>query len=150
MKKGRTEGKSPRRVEMERAQVLKTEGIRRERQQLREAVKLIVPQSKEICLGIMASSYISGIKCLNSYTRELSLPKGLLYAYDLNGQEISLDSLDLQRQSIYMKYNSSDNGNVYVKPYKDDAFIGVIFQPRLQNQDDVFYQYGDLPLQLFE
>ena len=49
--------------------------------------------------------------------------------------------------SVYIKYNSSDVGNAYVKPY-NGAYFGVLFQPEMKSQDE-FLQYGDLPLGTF-
>lgn len=48
---------------------------------------------------------------------------------------------------VYLKYNSTLGGDCYMKPYRGE-FVGVIFQPRLRNED-TFYQFGDLPLGTF-
>ena len=56
MKVGRKEGKSPMRVELERAQILKAAGIKEERERLRQAVRSICIESTEISLGIMSAT----------------------------------------------------------------------------------------------
>lgn len=58
-----------------------------------------------------------------------------------------------QNSPVYIKYNSSDIGNAYMKPHNGN-FSGVIFQPKFDSNDsglDIqdFMQFGDLPTGLF-
>lgn len=146
MKKGRAESKNPFTVELERAQILKADGIKQERKNLRNAVSSISSISQEICLGIMATSGEKGISALKSWVSELELARGQLFAVHEDTNE-SIDPATLSDVPVYIKYNSSDAGNAYMKKYKAGGFVGVIFQPKLN--DDIFRQYGDLPLQIF-
>ena len=55
---------------------------------------------------------------------------------------------------VYIKYNSSDGGNAYMKPFPSN-FTGVIFQPKMNISsssltETEFYQFGDLPCSLFQ
>jgi hypothetical protein len=145
MKIGRKEGKSPKRVEIERAQILKSEGIKQEREKLRRAVSIVSKVSKAISLGIMSETGTLALDILKLWINHLELPHGKLHGTDESGAEISVDSM--MSIPVYLKYNSSDPYNAYMKPYKSDGFVGVIFQPVLD--DLLFRQYGDLPLKLF-
>lgn len=145
MKIGRSQGKSPMRVELERAQVLKADGIKKEREELRAAVSNIRKHSIELSLGIMSESGKVAIETLKAWVNALDLSHGQLHGVDDTGNEISTDIfID---QPVYIKYNSSDADKAYIKKYKSDGFVGVIIQPVLI--DRVFRQYGDLPLKLF-
>ena len=145
MKVGRKEGKSPMRVELERAQILKADGIREERERLRRAVRSICIVSNEISLGIMSATGKLAIDTLKSWVTSLDLNRGQLHAVDESGRDIDINTLD--NIPVYLKYNSSDPSAAYMKPYRSDGFVGVIFQPVLDDRE--FRQYGDLPLKLF-
>jgi hypothetical protein len=82
---------------------------------------------------------------LRAWITNLAVPRGVLRAVDENNNEVNLNDWD--EVSVYVKYNSSDNGDAYMKPYKGEYF-GVLFQPLLT--DGEFRQYGDLPLSTFE
>lgn len=145
MKQGRAEGKSPKRVELDRAQVLKTEGIRAERELLRSAVQSVRSVSSEISLGIMCETGSLAIQTLKAWVQGLNLSHGELHCVSDAGA--SIPAISLQESPVYIKYNSSDPHNAYMKPYKSEGFIGVIFQPVLA--DGEFRQFGDLPLKLY-
>lgn len=145
MKKGRDEGKTPQRIELERAQALKGEGILKERTAIKQAVQNVMPVADEICLGIMALSGERAISVLKAWVSGLHLPRGILHAVDENNDSIEISTLN--DIPVYLKYNSSDAGSAYMKAYKTSGFVGVIFQPKLS--DCNFRQYGDLPLQIF-
>jgi hypothetical protein len=145
MRNGRKEGKTPYQVELEHAQTLQADGIQEQREQLRSAVSVVVFESSETCLGIMAKSGEKAIEVLRSWIGGLELPRGLLTAVDETG--VAMDVNDLMNTPVYIKYNSTMGGDAYMKPYKDDGFAGVIFQPKMD--DDEFRQYGNLPLKLF-
>ena len=146
MKQARADGKAMALVELERAQQLKADGLKSERDGLRQATTSTASQATEIVLGIMSDSGTRGIRVLKSWVTGLSLPRGVLRAIDeKTGDEASID--DWKDRPVYIKYNSTDNGNAYMKTY-DGGNVGVIFQPKLK-QDDTFYQFGDFPLTLF-
>lgn len=69
----------------------------------------------------------------------------MLHGSDDSGQSIDINSL--MEIPVYLKYNSTDPNGAYMKKYRSDGFVGVIFQPDMG--DGVFRQYGDLPLRLF-
>ena len=145
MKLGRSQGKSPSKVELDRAQVLKADGIKKEREELRNAVSNIRKHSLELSLGIMSESGKVAIDTLKSWVNALDLAHGQLHGVDDTGNEVSTDLfLD---SPVYIKYNSSDANKAYMKKYKTDGFVGVILQPVLS--DRIFRQFGDLPLKLF-
>ena len=153
MKVGRLQGKTPKKIEFERAQSLKPIGIKEERAKMKESVEVVTSHAREIVLGILADSGSQGLETLRCWIRELSLPKGLLYAYDDNGSEIEVNKLD--EAPVYLKYNSTNNGDAYMKKNPSNDFTGVIFQPLLpsnvteENNNSPFYQFGNLPLSLF-
>jgi len=146
MRRGRNEGKTPRTIEFERAQTLKSDGIKQEWQQLRESTQLIRSNATEIVLGIMVESGTKGIEVLKNWVSGLNITRGILRAVNENNEVIELEQL--QSVPIYIKYNSSDNGNAYMKQY-DGVFSGVIFQPKLSGYSD-FYQFGNLPIGIFK
>jgi len=141
IKSGRLRGLTPEGVALERAQSLKVEGMAAERQALQNATRLLSSKSTEVTLGIMAESGVRGLGALRAWVSGLSLPKGVLRAVDENGLEVPLDKWN--DQAVYIKYNSSDRGDAYMKPY-NGGYVGCIFQPKLA--DGEFRQYGDLPL----
>ena len=76
----------------------------------------------------------------------------MMHAYNKDGIEISVHELD--ESAVYVKYNSTNSGDAYMKVNPTNDFIGVIFQPQLSSNvteggNDVFYQFGNLPLSLF-
>lgn len=144
MKSGRKEGLSPQAVEFQRIQLLGSDAIKKERETLRVAALRVSVSAEEVVLGIMTESVTNGINTLKKYVTGLNLKRGVLRAVDGNNDEIPIDSL--HDAPVYLKYNSSDNGDVYMKAY-DGGFVGVILQPRLEGED--FRQWGDLPLMLF-
>jgi len=141
MKKGRAEGKSPVAVEFERAQTLKGEGLQRERELLREATKIVVSAAVETTLGIKAESGLQGLAILRNWVGGLSLRRGVLRSVDENNLEVEVGRWD--EVPVYIKYNSSEGGDAYMKPY-EGGYQGIIFQPLLA--DGAFRQYGDLPV----
>lgn len=146
LKQARADGKAMSLVELERAQQLKADGLKAERDGLRRATICTTRQATEVVLGIMSDSGARGIRVLKSWVTGLILPRGVLRAMDeKTGDEVSIETWN--DRPVYIKYNSSDSGNAYMKTY-DGGNIGVIFQPKL-NQDDSFYQFGDFPLTLF-
>lgn len=82
---------------------------------------------------------------LKAWVAGLNMTGGILHATDDSGQY--LDPNTLMNEPVYLKYNSSDPYSAYLKKYRNDGFVGVIFQPVMG--DGVFRQYGDLPLKLF-
>lgn len=147
MKEGRKEGLSPQTVEFRRIQAVGGDTIKTEREELRHASLQIVASAEEVVLGIMADSVSSGINVLKKYVTGLALPRGVIRAVGTNGDEVPIESL--KDSPVYLKYNSSDSGDAYMKAY-DGGYIGVILQPRLKEDDeDAFRQWGDLPLPLF-
>lgn len=144
MKSGRKEGLSPQAVEFRRIQQLGSHAIKKERETLRDAALQVSVSAEEVVLGIMTESVANGINTLKKYVTGLNLQRGVLRAVDDTNDEVPIDSL--QDAPVYLKYNSSDNGDVYMKPY-DGNFVGVILQPRLHGEE--FRQWGDLPLMLF-
>ena len=163
MKTGRTEGNSPKLVEFARAQQLKADGIKSEWTMLRESLLVVRNFSSQIVLGIMAESGNKGVDTLKCWVSELSLPRGMLHAVDENNQRLQLEAAAdmlsaFQSVPVYIKYNSSEGaqadnitsagGDAYIKPF-EGAFTGVIFQPKILN-DDNFYQFGNIPSAIFK
>lgn len=136
-------------LDFRRAQELKATGLAEERQQLKQSCEIVKNYSDYIVLGIMTSSGAQGIEVLRRWVDGLGLSRGILRAVNDMNEEV-----DYQRYlntSVYIKYNSSDHGNAYMKEYLG-SFVGVIFQPSLSTSDnnfDKFQQYGNLPLTLF-
>ena len=64
---------------------------------------------------------------------------------DENNDEVDLSMWD--DRPVFIKYNSSDSGDAYMKPYNGEYF-GVLFQP-VFGGDAGFTQYGDFPLFTF-
>ena len=89
-KKGRVQGKNPKIVELERVQELKADGIKKEREELRNAVDNICKNSDEITLGIMAGTGIRAIACLRAWVSGLELSRGILRAVDENNNEVEV------------------------------------------------------------
>ena len=89
-RKGRIEGKNSKIVELERVQELKTEGIKKEREQLRNALLDIKIYSDEITLGIMAGTGARAISCLRAWVSGLNLSRGVLRAVDENNDEVEV------------------------------------------------------------
>jgi hypothetical protein len=89
-KKGRILGKNPKIVELERVQELKADGIKKEREELRNAVDNICRNSDEITLGIMAGTGIRAIACLRAWVSGLELSRGILRAVDENNNEVEV------------------------------------------------------------
>lgn len=146
LKKARADGRQIAVVELERAQLLKAEGMKAERDGLRISTVATRHHSQEIVLGIMADSGARGIRILKAWIGGLDLPRGVLRAVDENsGEEVGID--EWNDRPVYIKYNSTDQGDAYMKAY-DGGNLGVIFQPKF-GKDDAFYQFGDLPLTLF-
>ena len=84
LKKARADGRSIALVELERAQLLKSEGVKAERDGLRTSTAAATHLAHEIVLGIMADSGARGIRVLKAWTGALDLPRGVLRAVDEN------------------------------------------------------------------
>ena len=85
------------------------------------------------------------ITALKAYVNGLNMSHGVLHGTDDSGENIDINTLmDIP---VFIKYNSSDPNSAYMKKYRSEGFIGVIFQPDFG--DGVFRLYGDLPLKLF-
>jgi hypothetical protein len=153
MKVGRLQGKTPKKVEFDRAQSLKPKGMKEERAKMKDSVVVVTSHARDVVLGILADTGSQGLETLRCWIRELSLPKGLLHAYDDDGSEIEVHELD--EVPVYLKYNPTNNGDAYMKKNPSNDFSGVIFQPLLssnvteENNNLPFYQFGNLPLSLF-
>ena len=146
LKKARADGRPIALVELERVQLLKAEGMKAERDKLRISTIATTRFAREIVLGIMADSGARGIRVLKAWIGALYLPRGVLRAVDENsGEEVDIDGWN--DRPVYIKYNSTDKGDAYMKAY-DGGNVGIIFQPKFKS-DDAFYQFGDLPLTLF-
>lgn len=89
-KKGRLEGKSSKIVELERVQELKADGVKKEREELKNAAISIRKFSDEITLGIMADTGTRAITCLKAWVPGLDLPRGILRAVDENNDEVEV------------------------------------------------------------
>jgi len=113
MRRVRSEGLSPRTIEFERAQTLKSDGIKTEWQHLRQSTQLIRSNAQEIVLGIMVESGTKGVEVLRNWVSGLNITRGILRAVNENNEVIDLEQL--QSVPIYIKYNSSDSGNAYMK-----------------------------------
>jgi len=108
-----------------------------------------------VILGILADTGQQGVDVLRNWVSGLSLPRGVLRAYDDIGDEINVNSL--LDSPVYIKYNSTAAGDAYMKSNAVDDFVGVIFQPNLFENSTTaaeehgmsFLQFGNLPLQLF-
>lgn len=154
MKQGRILGLTPAAVTLQRAQELKASGIKKERHELKQACCHLAKVADEITIGIMAESGSKGIQYLKAWTDGLNLPTGIITAVDANNNQIQANKNDaFQNDPVYIKYTSTENGNAYIKKY-DGNFVGILFQPRLENdhqlqQQVVFRQYGDLPPAIF-
>ena len=87
------------------------------------------------------------MKTLKAWVSGLALPRGLLRAVqETSSEEIEITALE--GTPVYLKYGPK-SGDAYMKAYAGGN-IGVIFQPKLRHQsDEVFYQFGDLPLSTF-
>jgi len=150
MKAGRLLGKTPKKIEFDRAQSLKPIGIKEERAKMKDSVEIATSHAREVVLGILADSGSQGLETLRCWIRELGLPKGVLHAYDRDGSEVEVHVLE--DIPVYVKYNSTNNGDAYMKHNPSNDFTGVIFQPLLPTdatEGDSFHQFGNLPLSLF-
>ena len=143
---GRIDGKSPRVVDFIRAQQLGKVGMSQEWSDLREATKIVTNVSSEVVLGILADTGVSGIDTLRNWVCGLQLPRGTLTAYDELGSEVNIK--DMAQEPVFIKYNSSANGDAYMKESRSE-FVGVLFQPKLAFNPTTFYQFGYAPLELF-
>ena len=121
--------------------------MKAERERLRGATALVTQRADGVVLGIMAESGSRGIRALRAWIEGLGLPRGVLRAVDeTSGEEVDVEGMN--DRPVYIKYNSTDRGDAYMKTY-NGGNVGVIFQPTLQQGNDPFYQFGDLPLLLF-
>ena len=142
---GRKIGLSVINIEFRRVQELGADGVRKEREEIRKSVSVISKNSKQIVLGITAESGDRAILTLRNWIQALELPRGVLRIYDDDGIETNAT----YSFPVYLKYNSSDHGDAYMKPYKG-VNRGVVFQPLLYYDDNGdFRQYGDFPLATF-
>ena len=144
IKQGRVAGKGPRLVEYERAQHLKVDGIKKERILLQEALKDVTTAADEVVMGIMADRGSQAIKVLRGWVNCLELPRGVIRCIDVNEKDVDPTTLD--DSPVYLKYNSTENGDCYMKPYNGE-FTGVIYQPKLVDLE--FRQFGDFNLATF-
>lgn len=144
IKSGKKAGKSPELVEYERTQMLKQDGVREERLKLGDSIRTVTEASKEVVLGIMATRGSAAISCLKAWVQILGLPRGVIRAIDNSDKGIEV--CDLNDAPVYLKYNSSEGGDCYMKPYSGE-FSGVLFQPVLD--DNEFRQFGDFHLKIF-
>lgn len=141
----REAGKSARVMEFERAQKLTTTGVVKEWGLLREAVRIISESSHGIILGILADSPTDALHYLRSWVVALRVSRGMLTAFDDSGLQVPIDLLAVG--PVYVKYNSSDSGNAYMKISNGDL-SGIIFQPSIDGKD--FLQFAYLPLRLYQ
>lgn len=132
-------------IEFRRAQQLRSEGLLEERRLLKSSCEIITKASSRIVLGINAPSGMQGLDILRRWVEGLKIPRGTLRAVNDLNEEIEYTTYD--DKPVYIKYNSSDAGNAYMKSY-EGKYFGVIFQPKLLD-DDSFRQYGNFPLNLF-
>ena len=140
-------GLSPSQMTFRRAQKKGLSNVKNENERLRKSICKVRESSRQLVFGIMAESGEIGIQVLKSWIAALNVEKGLIFPLDENGIETKLENLLLI--PVYIKYNSSDSGNAYLKPYLGPN-RGVIFQPILnQDNESSFRQYGDFPLGLF-
>lgn len=148
LKQSKTEGRPIAILQFERAQKLQKEGLQKERDLLRSSMLIIVKESEYITLGIMADTGNRAIQTLRSWVNALELPKGILRGIkETSSDEINI--IELDDKPVYLKYGPNTSGDAYMKEYAGGN-IGVIFQPKLKNQDDNdFHQFGDLPLSTF-
>ena len=144
IKSGKKVGKTPELIEFERTQELKPEGVKQERLQLGASIRTVAEASTEIVLGIMATRGSSAISCLKAWVHALGLPRGVIRVIDHSDKDIEVAELD--DAPVYLKYNSSEGGDCYMKPYLG-GFSGVIFQPVLEDKE--FRQFGDFHLKIF-
>lgn len=150
MKAGKKEGKSPKMIEFERAQRLTADGIKNEWQLIKTATSTVSESASEVVLGIMADTGTKGIDSLKAWVTGLQLTKGMLRGYDDSGAEVSVEQLN--SVPVYIKYNSSNAGDAYMKPFGGN-YTGVIFQPKIQSMEastDEFMQFGNFPLSVYK
>ena len=117
-KKGRNEGLSRLKIEFLRAQEMGSENIIRERERLKDCTVEIAKSSKEVVLGIMADNGSKAISILQCWVPNLGFKKGILRAVDENNINIPID--ELKDCPVYVKYNSTDNGDAYMKLYNGE------------------------------
>jgi hypothetical protein len=134
---------SPILAEMQYMRSLGPEATQQLWSDIRDNTKQLSQSASEVILGIKAETGVVGLSALRAWVSSLSLPRGILTSYNDMGTEISYE--DMLHQPVYIKYNSTDSGNAYMKEYKGDSY-GVIFQC-LYNGD--FVQVGDFPLKIF-
>jgi hypothetical protein len=118
------------------------------------AIHNLSSSAQETVFGIKAETGEMARNTLTNWVNALSLPRGLLYAYDQNGKEIH--PYELNDSRVYIKYNSSSNGVAVMKDFRDGDNSGVIFQVQLPPPSasetvikGEFHQSGDFPLFLF-
>lgn len=143
-KEARKSKKSPVLAEIEWMQSVGSSGVQQVWSGIKMSSKTIVSTSNEVVLGLKAETGEEAIAALRNWVSSLGLQRGILRAYNEIGDEVSYDTfLD---QPAYIKFNSTDSGNAYMKSYEGDQ-MGVIFQFMWQGE---FYQMGDFPLTLFD
>ena len=148
MKQAKAEGRHIALLQLDRAQKMKADGIKAEREALRTAVLTVVKESEYITLGIMADTGDRAVKTLRAWVGALALPRGILRAVEESSSE-EFEISSLENVPVYLKYGPALSGDAYMKKYAGGN-VGVIFQPKLRNQpDDDFHQFGDLPLSIF-
>lgn len=127
-------------------QQLGLEGTQQVCSEIRNATKVATKFASEVVLGIKAESAEQGISTLKAWVQGLDLQKGVLYAYDETGAEVSVSSFTEQdSRSVYIKFNSTKNGDAYMKEFRPTN-NGVIFQVLINGS---FHQHGDFPLFAF-
>jgi hypothetical protein len=139
-----SQGVSQKIIEFRRAQQLKVVGLQEERNELKSACQQVSSQSTELVLGFLCDTGADALTGLRLWVEGLGLARGSLRAYDDLNEEV--DHQRFEQHPVYVKYNSSDYGNAYMKAYSGN-FTGGVFQPKLK--DGEFRQYGNLPLGVF-
>lgn len=119
--------------------------IQAERSRLRQSCIEIASAANQVVLGITCRNGIEGVEVLRSWVDGLGLPRGYLRGLNDLGEEVEYTTFD-SAEGVYIKYNSTDAGNAYMKSYAG-LYYGVLFQPLLADGD--FRQYGNFPLTLF-
>jgi hypothetical protein len=106
-----------------------------EKENLRQAIKLITSLSEYENIGICADNYQQGFLALSSYLKALG--------YEAN---LNLDSLPKGEDSVYIKFNTQKM-NYYLDSYTG-TYRGVLIS--CQGEDDsIVGTYGHFPLDLF-
>jgi Domain of unknown function (DUF1824) len=115
VKAGRAEGRTAAVTEFQRALSLGSQALLEERKELAQACRQLAAQADIVTLGIMAESGQRGLQVLKQWVPALALQKGVLRALDDTDREIPIDTLD--GSPVYIKYNSREGGDAYMKPY---------------------------------